>query len=401
MNCPGIIVHLRLTVPRQVVLLRGQHAEWRKELLHEDLENHSKNQSFRLVRWLSIIRFLQKITQDSTSPVRKFFQESSWEMCSMQGASGKEILWSQTLRSSKTWTRQKFMLGVSMQRKSSCRKMVKIFMFPVADGTVMLSERDQVFQKIHFNSGTPCTRRRAPRCSSRRVGRVSTIRHTNGWRWSPKRFLDCRWDLFSSSSRWTRSFSLRAEWRVIPNTARVHWRGRENTTLPWLCCWKAALTIIGTLMVAENCRSHGPVSRSSQCWMKTNLRTDTCGPGERNIYGQRFCQVCRKLLNLKKNSSGPLKRTMQQNWCHLFHRSGRHGVQGHHEKRAQKVGVAMESATPCKVQKLWRGETCGENNSIARRSKLRMHRGGPRIYEKAHWKDSTKRSLRSHCWEGV
>ena len=30
-----------------------------------------------------------------------------------------------------------------------------------------------------------------------------------------------------------------------------------------------------------------------------------------------------------------------------------------------------------------------------------MHRGDRRVYEVAHWKDSTKRSWRSHCWEGV
>ena len=35
----------------------------------------------------------------------------------------------------------------------------------------------------------------------------------------------------------------------------------------------------------------------------------------------------------------------------------------------KKLELPMESATPCKVQKLWRGETCGEKNSIARRSK--------------------------------
>ena len=32
-----------------------------------------------------------------------------------------------------------------------------------------------------------------------------------------------------------------------------------------LMCWKAVLTIIGTLLVAGDDRSHGRVSRSSQC----------------------------------------------------------------------------------------------------------------------------------------
>ena len=33
-SCPGVIVHQRLTVPRQMVLLKERYAESRKELLH-------------------------------------------------------------------------------------------------------------------------------------------------------------------------------------------------------------------------------------------------------------------------------------------------------------------------------------------------------------------------------
>ena len=39
---------------------------------------------------------------------------------------GKEIFWSQTSRSWKIWTRQKFMLGASLRKRSSCRKVVTI-----------------------------------------------------------------------------------------------------------------------------------------------------------------------------------------------------------------------------------------------------------------------------------
>ena len=66
---------------------------------------------------------LAKTSQDSTSSVRKFCQESSKDMCCMRDASGKEIFWSQTLRSWKFWTSQEVMLGDST--RSFCRKWYK------------------------------------------------------------------------------------------------------------------------------------------------------------------------------------------------------------------------------------------------------------------------------------
>ena len=71
---------------------------------------------------------------------------------------------------------------------------------------------------IHLNSGAPCPRR-AQRCSSRRVGQVSTIRPTNGWHWSPRRFLEYFWESYLSSRR-TKSWTLCAEWGVIHHTTQ-------------------------------------------------------------------------------------------------------------------------------------------------------------------------------------
>ena len=79
---------------------------------------------------------------------KRCYQEFSLDMHCSRVECGKEILWLQTLRSWQIWTCQKSML--------------------------------EGFPKIHLNSGQPCTRRRAQRCSSRRVGRVSTMRHANG-----------------------------------------------------------------------------------------------------------------------------------------------------------------------------------------------------------------------------
>ena len=39
------------------------------------------------------------------------------------------------------------MLGDSVRQRSSCRKVVNLLKFPIADGTVKLSGRDQVFRK--------------------------------------------------------------------------------------------------------------------------------------------------------------------------------------------------------------------------------------------------------------
>ena len=47
-------------------------------------------------------------------------------MYCMRAVSGKDTSWLQRLRSWKFWTRQKFVLGDSMRKRSSCRKMVKI-----------------------------------------------------------------------------------------------------------------------------------------------------------------------------------------------------------------------------------------------------------------------------------
>ena len=99
---------------------RGEH------LMNCALGNHFVGPEFFSDRRLRVIRFLPKTSQDSTSLVRKFCQESSKDMYCMRGAFGNATSLSQTLGSWKCWTRQKFMLADSMRRRSSCRKMVNI-----------------------------------------------------------------------------------------------------------------------------------------------------------------------------------------------------------------------------------------------------------------------------------
>ena len=73
-----------------------------EHLVRDDLENHLKDRSFRLVQQLNIFRFLLKTSQGSTNLVRKSYQECSSDSPWLQGESGKEIfclhaLWSREI----------------------------------------------------------------------------------------------------------------------------------------------------------------------------------------------------------------------------------------------------------------------------------------------------------------
>ena len=54
------------------------------------------------------------------------------------------------------------------------------FIFPIADGTVKLSGRDQVFRSITSIQDHPARGGEHNSVPSRRVGRVSFIRHNDG-----------------------------------------------------------------------------------------------------------------------------------------------------------------------------------------------------------------------------
>ena len=149
----------------------------------------------------------------------------------------------------------------------------------------------------------------------------------------------------------------------------------------WMCCWKAVLMIIWTLMLIGIHRKNGPVSRTSRYWMK-NLQTETRGPGTGQqefqqhqdpiIYGQRFGEDCLKQLNAEKNSSGPLNNrssimlesweaSISSIWMRLSSRETMKNAR-------KKLKLPMEAATPCKVRKLEHGEAYGENKPNTRKS---------------------------------
>ena len=85
---------------------------------------------------------------------------------------GKEILWSQTFRNWKTWTRQKSTLEESMQKKSIDTTKGEDCIFPVADGTAKLSGRDHECREPAWRVGTTCEKWRSQWRTSRRTRRV-------------------------------------------------------------------------------------------------------------------------------------------------------------------------------------------------------------------------------------
>ena len=81
------------------------------------LENHLKDQSFRLVHWFSISLFLRKTSQESINLERQSYLDCSSDTLCMRVEFGRMTYWSQTLRSWRRWTHQKSTLKDSMRKR--------------------------------------------------------------------------------------------------------------------------------------------------------------------------------------------------------------------------------------------------------------------------------------------
>ena len=81
------------------------------------LENHLKDQSFRLVHWLSITLFLRMTSQESINLERKSYLDCSLDTLCTRVEFGRVTYWLQTLRSWRRWTLRKSTQKDSMQRK--------------------------------------------------------------------------------------------------------------------------------------------------------------------------------------------------------------------------------------------------------------------------------------------
>ena len=163
---PGIIVRRHHTDRKQMELLREQCAEWKKVhlqyccnqvwmkivgqiprnvvpicetfkisclmgKLHTRgvLETHLKDQSFRLVHWLSITQNLRKTSQESINLERQSCLDCSLDTLWTRRDFGRVTYWSQTLWSWKRWTHQKCTLKDSTQRKQFFPKKMENWFF--------------------------------------------------------------------------------------------------------------------------------------------------------------------------------------------------------------------------------------------------------------------------------
>ena len=81
------------------------------------LENPSKDQSFRLVQWLSITLSLRKTSQESSSLEKKSYLDCSSDTLCTRVEFGRVTYWLQTLRSWKRWTHRKSTQKDSMRKR--------------------------------------------------------------------------------------------------------------------------------------------------------------------------------------------------------------------------------------------------------------------------------------------
>ena len=223
-NYPGIIVHHGLIVSRQLILLREQYAAlgkgrlqyccnqvwmknggripWNvtaicemfktwKHLMKGDLEKHSKD----VTLFESMIEYHPNSAKDQSRQFGKKVLSGIYLVYVLHArrhlgrrhvimvVDTEEL---ENLDASDVHARRLNAKEVLMPKNGETA------IFPVADGTAKLVVwKRSGFPKIHLNSGLSCTRRWAERRSSRRLGRVSTIWHANGWQWRPKRcFVD-------------------------------------------------------------------------------------------------------------------------------------------------------------------------------------------------------------------
>ena len=110
----------RLILWNAIVICVKFKTSWqmRKHLMTGDFENHFKGPiilSGAMVEYHPISAKDQSRLHQLGKNV--FHLEYSSDMSCMRGESAKETFWSQTLRSWRSWARQKSMLGDSLQRK--------------------------------------------------------------------------------------------------------------------------------------------------------------------------------------------------------------------------------------------------------------------------------------------
>ena len=132
------------------------------------LENHLKDQSFRLVHWLSITLSLRRTSQESNNLERKSYQEYSWDTLCTRGEFGRVTIMVADIEELETMDASE-----SMQKKTQCKgsnisqRKWKIH-FTSRRWTNQTFWRRSGIGNICFDTGSPNSRRRSKKFSPAR-----------------------------------------------------------------------------------------------------------------------------------------------------------------------------------------------------------------------------------------
>ena len=118
------------------------------------VENFSKDQSFRLVHWLSITPSLRKTSQESINLDRKPYLNCSSDTLCTGEEFGRVTYWLQTLRSWRRWTHRK-----STRKRLNAKEVIfpqekGEFIFPNRRWTNQTSWRRSGPENIHLGTAS-------------------------------------------------------------------------------------------------------------------------------------------------------------------------------------------------------------------------------------------------------
>ena len=269
------------------------------------------DQWYRLEQWSKITPFMRKTYRDYINLVQKSCQVYSSVMSCMREDSGKETLWSQTLKNWRRWTHLNSTPGTSMQRKCWRQWKVKVSLFPVADGTVKISGGDQNLRTSTLIRDSPDRGEEQDNLRGESEASSSTPRQDSSWYDG-----DARNDFWSiwGDVIYRHHVEPRVKLHVpreasYPNPLKyIDVTRTTDTTLDvmsekhiedhWNVDGERELTVW----------MHGQVTKDSLYWVKSH-RMDIHGPeGTNDLQARHF--VARNLGNMSDAS----KRKSKQKW---------------------------------------------------------------------------------------
>ena len=229
-----------------------------------------KDQSSRLVHWLSITLLLRKTSQESINLERKSYLDlflgyalyAGWIWKGDKMVADMEEL--ETMDASEIYSKKTQCKGSHISQTKW-----KIH-FSSRRWTNKICWRRSGTENIHLDTGPPNSRRRSNRFSwrIRRVSTSITSRLISGCRWSDKWLLVHVRKLQKPPSRWTQSQTLLAERRIIPYSNEMHWRLQNYTYELGCYARKPHRWLVGISMDQGICLILGQVSLSSLYWVR-------------------------------------------------------------------------------------------------------------------------------------